>query len=396
MKTLLWFQAKRIPLSASLLLFIVLSISACSNNGGSTNTPTSTAIAGSTSTTTAGSTPQVRLGTQACPDAVKDPSYWDPIVGTQSGVSKVGRVTCANLMGQPSLQALILVGYDGTGRIVDAYVYNNITKPSPTQLFKLQGLYKGDALVSGYNTIITAEVDQASSLNKGQPNAALTPDLFREFKWSDGAGTLVPVAFPGIYPDLTRYQAETLQQQVNQGHQPWRLSATQTSQSLAANLLKWSANSPATIVSGGGLHDLNAVVSVKSTSAGASTITITLSRLEGNTNGGMWEATSVTSPGMIISSPQDRDRLTSPTTVTGKGSAFEGVIGKVVILDHLYTDIGHANAMGPSGNNAAFTTNVTYTSTFKTGSQEGLVALFSYSAANSAISGAVIVKEMLS
>jgi Immunoglobulin-like domain of bacterial spore germination len=396
MKTLFWFQAKRISLSAGLLLFIVLSIAACSNNGGNTNTPTSTASAGSTPTTAASSTPQVRLGTQACPAAVKDPSYWDPIVGTQSGVSKVARVTCANLIGQPSLQALILVGYDGTGRIVDAYVYNNITKPSPTQLFKLQGLYKGDALISNYNTVITAEVDQASSLNKGQPNASLTPDLFREFKWSDGAGTLVPVAFPGIYPDLTRYQAETLQQQVNRGQQPWRLSATQTSQSLAANLLKWSASSPATIVSGGGLHDPNAVVSVKSTSAGGSTITVTLSRLEGNTNGGIWEATSVTSPGMTITSPQDRDRLTSPITVTGKGSAFEGIIGKVVILDHLYTDIGHANATGPTGNNAAFTASVTYTSTFKTGSQEGLVALFSYSAANSAISGAVIVKEMLS
>lgn len=396
MKTPRWFRAKHISLSAGLLLLIVLSITACSNNGGGTNTPTTTAIAGSTSTTAAGSTPQVRLGIQACPDAVKDPSYWDPIVGTQSGVSKVGRVTCANLIGQPSLQALILVGYDGTGKIVDAYVYNNITKPSPTQLFKLQSLYKGDALISGYNTIITAEVDQASSLNKGQPSVAQTPDLFREFKWSDGAGTLVPVAFPGIYPDLTRYQAETLQRQVNQGQQPWRLSATQTSQSLAANLLKWSASSPATLVSGGGLHDPNAVVSVKSTSAGGSTITVTLSRLEGNTNGGIWEATSVTSPGMTITSPQDRDRLTSPITVTGKGSAFEGIIGKVVILDHLYTDIGHANATGPSGNNAAFTASVTYTSTFKTGSQEGLVALFSYSAADSTISGAVIVKEMLS
>lgn len=396
MKTPRWFRAKHISLSAGLLLLIVLSITACSNNGGGTNTPTTTAIAGSTSTTAAGSTPQVRLGIQACPDAVKDPSYWDPIVGTQSGVSKVGRVTCANLIGQPSLQALILVGYDGTGKIVDAYVYNNITKPSPTQLFKLQSLYKGDALISGYNTIITAEVDQASSLNKGQPSVAQTPDLFREFKWSDGAGTLVPVAFPGIYPDLTRYQAETLQRQVNQGQQPWRLSATQTSQSLVANLLKWSASSPATLVSGGGLHDPNAVVSVKSTSAGGSTITVTLSRLEGNTNGGIWEATSVTSPGMTITSPQDRDRLTSPITVTGKGSAFEGIIGKVVILDHLYTDIGHANATGPSGNNAAFTASVTYTSTFKTGSQEGLVALFSYSAADSTISGAVIVKEMLS
>ncbi|HYL43092.1 MAG TPA: Gmad2 immunoglobulin-like domain-containing protein [Ktedonobacteraceae bacterium] len=396
MKTPRWFQAKRISLSVGLLLLIVLNITACSNNGGSTNTPTTTAIAGSTPTTAAGSTPQVRLGIQACPDAVKDPSYWDPIVGTQSGVSKVGRVICANLIGQPSLQALILVGYGGTGKIVDAYVYNNITKPSPTQLFKLQGLYKGDALISGYNTIITAEVDQASSLNKGQPSVAQTPDLFREFKWSDGAGTLVPVAFPGIYPDLTRYQAETLQRQVNQGQQPWRLSATQTSQSLAANLLKWSASSPATLVSGGGLHDPNAVVSVKSTSAGGSTITVTLSRLEGNTNGGIWEATSVTSPGMTITSPQDRDRLTSPTTVTGKGNSFEGVIGKVVILDHLYTDIGRANATGLSGNNAAFTASVTYTSTFKTGSQEGLVALFSYSAADSTISGAVIVKEMLS
>jgi hypothetical protein len=99
---------------------------------------------------------------------------------------------------------------------------------------------------------------------------------------------------------------------------------------------------------------------------------------------------------MTITSPQDRDRLTSPTTITGKGNAFGGIIGKVVILDHLYTDIGHANATGPSGNNAAFTTSVTYTSTFKTGSQEGLVALFSYSGASSAISGAVIVKEMLS
>ncbi len=170
MKTLLWFQAKRISLSASLLLFIVLSISACSN-GGNTNTPTSTAISstGAGSTPTASSTPQLRLGTQACPDAVKNPNYWDPIVGTQSGVSKVARVTCANLIGQPSLQALILVGYDGTGRIVDAYVYNNITKPSPTQLFKLQGLYKGDALISNYNT---------SSVNSNGPM-----EQVRSFLW---------------------------------------------------------------------------------------------------------------------------------------------------------------------------------------------------------------------
>ncbi len=398
MKTLPEFHLKRISLSASVLLIIVLLVTGCSGNSGSSNnsTPTASSSVATTSTATPGSTPQVKLGTQPCPDAVKAPSYWDPIVGTQSGVSQVGRVTCANLIGQPSLQALILVGYQGTGMVVDAYVYNNITNPRPTQIFKLQSLYKGDALISAYNTVITAEVDHESSINKGQPNARLTIDLYREFKWSDGAGTLVPVTFPGIYPDLTRYQAEAVQQQVNQGHQPWRLSATQTAQNLAASLLQWTNTASAAITSGGGQDEVNAVVTVKSPFPGGSTITIALSRLEGNANGGIWEATSVNSPGMSITRPQDRDRLSSPTTVTGSGNSFEGVIGKVVILDHLYTDIGHANATGTSGSNATFTTNVTYNSTFKTGSQEGVVALFSYGGANSAITGAVMVKEMLS
>ncbi len=399
MKTLPEFHFKRISLSANMLLLIVLLVTACSGNSGSSNssTPTASSSVATTSsgTATPSSTPQVKLGTQPCPDAVKAPSYWDPIVGTQSGVSQVGRVTCANLIGQPSLQALILVGYQGTGMVVDAYVYNNITNPRPTQIFKLQNLYKGNALISAYNTVITAEVDHESSINKGKPNAKLTIDLCREFKWSDGAGTLVPVTFPGIYPDLTRYQAEAVQQEVNQGHQPWRLSATQTAQNLAVSLLQWTNNAPATITSGGGQHDVNAVVAVKSPFPGGSTITIALSRLEGNANGGIWEATSVNTPGMSIARPQNRDLLSSPTTVTGSGNSFEGVIGKVVILDHLYTDIGHTNATGTSGSNASFTTNVTYNSTFKTGTQEGVVALFSYGGATSAITGAVMVKEML-
>jgi Immunoglobulin-like domain of bacterial spore germination len=278
-------------------------------------------------------------------------------------------------------------------------VYDHITDPSPVQLFKLQNLTKGDAKISVYNTVMTAEVDPNSSINKGRPNANLTQDLFREFKWSDGAGTLVPVAFPGIFPDLTRYQAEADQAQVNQGHQPWKLSATLTAQALAAsqNLLKWSPDAPATIVSGGGSHDINAVVSVKSTHASGGTITVTMSRLEQNSNGGIWEVTSVTSPGISITTPQDRDRLTSPTTVTGKGNAFEGKIGKVIVLDHLYTDIGHSDAKGASGNGSTtFSGTVSYNASFKTGIQEGVVVLYSFSNADGSVAGAVMVKEMLS
>jgi len=389
-------------IGANLALLLTLILSACNGAGSTTtanNIATRSAGSGNNSTTTTtGPAPQVKLGTQPCPEAVKDPSYWDSIVGTQANVSKVENVRCANLVGNSSLQALITVRYDGTGQVLDIYVYNNITDPSPTQIFKLQNLYKGNARISGYNTLLTAEVDQDSSVNKHvSSNATLTQDLFREFKWSDGAGTLIPVTFPGIFPDLTRYQAETAQAQVNQGHQPWRLSAIQTAQALAANLLHWSPSAPATLLSGGGNSDLNAVVTVKSTNTGSATITVTLSRLEGNSNGNIWEATSVTSPDLSISIPQDRDLLTNPITVKGTGNAFEGRVGKVIVLDHLYTDIGHGEAIGVAGNGSTtFSMSVTYNSTFKSGLQEGVVVLYSYSSADSSISGATMVKEMLS
>ena len=202
---------KCLIIGANLTLLLTLILSAC-NGPGSTITANSTATRSAgivNSSTTTGSAPQLKFGTRPCPEAVKDPSYWDPIVGTQANVSKVESVSCANLEGSSSLQALISVRYYGNGQVLDVYVYNNITDPSPTQIFKLQNLYKGNARISGYNTLLTAEVDQDSSVNKHvSSNATLTQDLFREFKWSDGAGTLIPVTFPGIFPDLTRYQAE--------------------------------------------------------------------------------------------------------------------------------------------------------------------------------------------
>jgi hypothetical protein len=83
--------------------------------------------------------------------------------------------------------------------------------------------------------------------------------------------------------------------------------------------------------------------------------------------------------------------------VTGTGTAFEGKIGIVRVLDHLYNDIGHADATGASGNGPTqFSTSVSYNSSFKGGAQEGLVVLYSYSNADGSIAGAVMLKELLS
>jgi len=308
----------------------------------------------------------------------------------------VESVSCGNLIGNPSLQALVNVRNSGSGGILDVYVYNDITSAKPTQIFKLLSLGEGDARISSYNTVITGEVDGASNINNGKPDAELTQDLFREFKWSDGAGTLVPVAFPGIFPDLTRFQAEADQKQVNSGHDPWKLDATMVANRLAATLLQWDPNAPTTLVSGGGSHDTSAVVRVKSTRPASGAIKITFNRLEENTNGGIWEAISVETDGMSITAPQQLDLLTTPIKVTGTGNAFEGVVGKVTVLDHLYTDIGHATATGVTGNGpTTFSTNVAYTSTFKNGSEEGIVVLYAISNADGSIAAAVMVKELL-
>lgn len=388
----------------SFLVALLLLLTACasggSGNGGNgsatpkagSGTPASTVGATPTGTVAAG----VALGARACPDAVKSPSHWTAIVAPQTG-AHVESVICANLIGTPTLQALVTVRSDGTGAVLDVYVYNHITDPNPTAIFKLSGLYKGEAKISGYNTVLTGEVDGNSSINKNVgDNAGLTVDLFREFKWSDGAGTLVRVSFPGIFPDLTRYQAENDQAQVNQGHDPWKLSATQTAITLAVSLLKWPTNAQATIVSGGGSNDVDAVVNVKNPKPAGGTITVSLSRLEGNSNGGIWEATSVTTKGLSITAPQSRDMLLSPVKVTGTGSAFEGVIGNLVVLDHLYTDIGHANVKGATGmGSTTFSTTVGFKPTFTNGIEEGVLALYVTSNADGSIAGAVMMKELL-
>jgi hypothetical protein len=315
----------------------------------------------------------------------------------QPNVNKVEDVSCANLLGINELQALVTVRTLDSGGDLDLYIFTHITQAQPTQLFKLLSLYKGQTRISPYSTLLTGEADLNSSVNKGvNSNANLQQDLFREFKWSDGAGTFMPVSFPGLYPDLTRFQAETDQQMVKGGQDTWKLDAVKTATNLTVDLLKWPASVNASIVSGGGKKDGDAVVNVKGPGVVGGSIQVTLSRLEGNSSG-IWIVTGVTSTGLDITSPLVRDRISNPLKVTGKGKAFEAVVGRIIVLDHTYTDIGDVQAKGAIGmGDTTFTASVNYSSSFKNGLQEGIVALYSYSNADGSIAAVVLRKVLIS
>src|SRR5579859_2235596 len=130
-----------------------------------TPTPTTGAVTPTPAETTPTPEPGVILGPQACPDTVKGTAYWDTILGTQGSGSKVVGVSCANILGNTSLQSLVTVRHNDANGTLDVYGFNNITNAKPTQLFKIADLIKGDAKISYYNSVMTAQVDPNSILN---------------------------------------------------------------------------------------------------------------------------------------------------------------------------------------------------------------------------------------
>ena len=377
-----------------LMLFLLPILAACGAGSGTTPGGTTTATPKSTANPTG--TPKVSLGVQPCPGDTGNLAYWQKLIGPNGGPLQVQSVSCVHMTGNTSFQALVTGKRSNGGPTLDVYVFDNITSATPTKIFQTLGLVKGAAKISNYSTVMTAQADELSAINTGKPESALTADLFREFKWSASAGKLVQTVFPGIFPDLTRWQAEDDQSSVNAGHQPWKLSATQVADALVVNLLDWSASSPTTLLSGGGEHDASAVVRVRNNLPVSGIVLVTLSRLEGNTNSGIWEAISVTVDGMSISSPEPLTILSNPVSVKGTGVAYEGVIGHVMVLDHLYHPLGQATAIGVVGMGpTSFSTSLNYQTTFPAGIQEGVLVLSAPSNANGSIAAAVMQKVLI-
>jgi hypothetical protein len=371
-----------------LLCCLLLILTACGGSAGLQPTTINSTGPATTPTSITNS------GQQTCPASVKALARWDDIIDIQPGTSQIEQVTCANLEGGNAPQALITVRFNGPEKILDIYIYTNIAGQKPTQIFQLLNLAQGNAKISNYNTIITSEVDPNSSTNKGQSDANQQPDLDREFKWSVSAQTFVQVAFPGIYPHLTRYQAEEAQALVKQGQQAWELDARQVASNFASSLLKWSGAN-VTMSGGGGAQDVSATVMMQKSSGPGGAITLAMSRLEGQA-GGIWEVTNASTSGMSITAPAAGEQLSSPFAATGTGNAFEGAIGQLTVMDHLYNTIGQVQVRGAQGmGQTTFNANASYNSTFSNGHEEGVLALIAISQADGSVSGVVMQKELL-
>ncbi|HET8844705.1 MAG TPA: Gmad2 immunoglobulin-like domain-containing protein, partial [Ktedonobacteraceae bacterium] len=122
-------------------------------------------------------------------------------------------------------------------------------------------------------------------------------------------------------------------------------------------------------------------------------IKLSLSRLEFNTNGGIWEVTEVTTDGLKITTPQSEQQLTSPVQVRGTNSAFVGNDATITMLDQDHTEISQTQSITGETN---FSTSIVYASDIKgKEAQEGILVLNVYNG-NHVLIGVTMVKVLLS
>lgn len=372
-----------------LLPCAVALLSACTNPFA---TPSQSGSAGGEPSPTGASTPTVSTTPAFKPPVItlqitgNCPSLnWDGLVGTHVNLDKVQKVTCASLLGNGSLQALVDVRYYTPDARLDAYVYDNLYG-TPTQIFKLQGLVDGDAQISPTNTIITAEIAPG-----GLPSAV--PDLFKEFQW--GGGTFKQVMFPGMYPDTTYYQALQDQAAVNAGRDTWKTSGFPVLNSLALRLCHWPQTSDKTLTydSRTGTY----IVEVNNLGPGGGGFVAHLFRLN-NVTTNIFEVMQVTPLDGVTSLtiPAPGATLTNPVKVSGNAVVAGSTLGHVELFDESHVAIGDSGEIKSQGINGlvSFSTTLNYQADAH-GLQDAILAFFTTTQNNIALNNQVVMIKVL-
>lgn len=386
---------------ALLLLFcLAVMLSGCTNpffqpvRSGANQTTTADTILTPTSVVSPTPTPvppTITLQVVGCPSTLT--LNWDNLVGTKAHVNKVQKVICGSLLGNGTLEALVNVRYYSTDARLDSYVYSNLSG-TPTRLFSLPGLLDGDAQISSAGTLMTAEIAPSDILKT-------VPDIFKEYRWN--GTTFAQVLFPGLYPDMTHYQAEqdqaVVSAQSTQGLTSWKTSAFAVVDSMAVRVFHWNPQSISTKPVTYSVSKSIYIIAVSNLGPGGGGFVANLFHLD-NVATNIFEVMQVSSidGSTLLSSPASGAQLTNPVSVNGNAVVNSNIVGHVAIYDDTYTTVGDSGTIHSpiSAGSVSFATSVNYHLNAHE-VMEGAVVFFLTSQNNIALSNqAVMVKVFLS
>lgn len=390
-------------LGALILLFsMAVLLSACSNpfqrpaqsgtpqpNAGNIDTPTPVV-----SPTTGPSGPKINFQAVGCPSTLS--INWDKLVGTKAGVNKVQKVTCGTFE-NGALAALVNVRYYSPDAKMDFYVYDNLFG-APAKRFGVPGLLGGDAQISPTNTIITAE---------NPNNDPLGPNLFKEYQWN--GSTYAQILFPGMYPDMTHYQAEKDQANVNAqlaqttatptaSNNVWQNSAFAVVNKMAQDVFHWSSSTIKNTVVTYNSPTQTYIIQTTNYGPGGGGFTTSLFRLD-NVVTNIFEVKQVTSIDgtALLNSPANglTQPLPSPIKVSSSYQSSGTILGRVAVYNDTYVLVGDTNAIHGSAStgSVSFAPSVSYHLEAR-GLQEGLVAFYVTNQNNIVTSNQVVLAKV--
>jgi hypothetical protein len=355
--------------------------------GSSTSTLTSiTPTQGTSPTPTATLAPINQQIIGPCPSNLA--SRWDSLVGTRTGINKVQKVMCGSLEGSGSVTAVVIARYYTPDAKMDFYVYDTLNG-TPVRRFAVQGLVQGDARISQVNTIVTSQLVSKDPI---------PPNVFKEYQWNAASSSFVQVMFPGIYPDVTRYQAEQAQALATasaaQGKTYWQTSANTIVNKLASDIFHWSLTKTQTVTFNGSTATY--IVQETNLGPGGGGFTAILFRLD-NLVTNIFEISHITplDTNARMSGPTTGMQLTSPASVSGTSQVTGSILGEVMFFDDTYTIIGDSGAIRSSVSSGLvnFSQSVKYHLS-AAGLQEGIVAFISTNQNNTALSNQVAMVKV--
>lgn len=347
---------------------------------------TSTAIASPTSTP---KPPTITLQVIGCPSGLS--LNWDNLVGTKVNVNKVQKVTCGSLEGSGSFEALINVRYYTPDAKLDYYVYDNLSG-TPIQTFSIQGLLDGDAQISPGGTIITTEIGQQDTIKA-------KPDVFKEYQWN--GSKFAQTFFPGFYPDMTYYQAEQNQVQLNtelaagNKQNAWRIGFFGVPDHLARVIFHWTSIDTRTVrfQSSSGTY----IVSVYNLGPGGGGFIVHMFHLD-NSEANTFEIMQLTSidGSVLLNTPTSGVQFGNPITISGSSYANGAILGKAVVYNDTFVDIGDSGDIhGPTSTGYVnFTKAINYHLN-SPGVQEAAVAFYWTNQNNTNFSNQIVFVKVL-
>lgn len=287
-----------------------------------------------------------------CATLLRQANYQQILAATtEQQLPPVAQITSDLIPGQ--LSTFVQVSRpDDPRHLLDVYVYtcaqqSQTSQPTLVPVFQLHDLVQG-----------TASITQAHSLSIGQRDTTLPAGndilmqpgqqtIYREYRWQNGA--FIQVAFPTLFPVLSRAEAQQLQSQANGGTVlPWS-DPLKTAGSLAQNLLHWPVDSTHIHLR----HQSASEAELTLTKENPTTeFDVTLQRLVQTDEHGLWFVTSAASPDLALQHNTLDTATTSPLTLRGTldrtTTATSLPTPTALLFDHTLTHLAVLNTQAIS------------------------------------------------